>query len=117
MKKIFYLFCVAVVSASCVTQAKYNEVLESEANLYAQAQECDKELNKAKAKIQDLETLVAKLNQEKVMECRVSFSNYYFHEKFEGNVNSFLNYIKDEKEKKEVSKKEEAKVHLFYFCN
>lgn len=65
MKKIFYLFCVAVVSASCVTQAKYNEVLESEANLYAQAQECDKELNKAKAKIQDLETLVAKLNQEK----------------------------------------------------
>ena len=45
---------------------------------------------------------MTKLNQEKVMECRVSFSDYYFHEKFEGNVNSFLNYIKDEKEKKEV---------------
>lgn len=65
MKKIFYLFCVAVITASCVSQAKYNELLESEANLYTQAKECDKELNKAKAKIQDLETLVAKLNQEK----------------------------------------------------
>ena len=65
MKKIFYLFCLAVLSASCVTQAKYNEVLESEANLYAQAQECDKELNKAKAKIQDLETKLSKLNKEK----------------------------------------------------
>ena len=65
MKKLIYLFCIGVIAASCVTQAKYNEVLESEANLYAQAQECDKELNKAKAKIQDLETKLSKLNKEK----------------------------------------------------
>ena len=36
---------------------------------------------------------MAKLNQEKIMECSVSFSDYYFHEKFEGNVNSFLNNL------------------------
>jgi chemotaxis protein MotB len=65
MKKIFYLFCLAVLSASCVTQAKYNEVVESEARLYEQAKECDKELNKAKAKITDLEAKIAKLSQEK----------------------------------------------------
>jgi chromosome segregation ATPase len=65
MKKLIYLFCAGILASSCVTQAKYNEVLESEANLYAQVQECDKELNKAKAKIQDLETKLSKLIKEK----------------------------------------------------
>ena len=65
MKKIIYLFCVGIFASSCVTQAKYNEVVESEARLYEQAQECDKELNKANAKIQDLETKLSKLSKEK----------------------------------------------------
>lgn len=55
----------AVIAASCVTKAKYNEVLDSEARLYEQAKECDKNLNKANAKISDLEAQLAKLNKEK----------------------------------------------------
>ena len=65
MKKLIYLFCIGILASSCVSQAKYNEVLDSEARLYAQAKECDKELNKAKAKISDLEAQIAKLSQEK----------------------------------------------------
>lgn len=65
MKKLIYLFCAGILAASCVTQAKYNEVVDSEARLYEQAKECDKNLNKANAKIADLEAQVAKLNQEK----------------------------------------------------
>jgi chemotaxis protein MotB len=65
MKKLIYLFCAGILSSSCVTQAKYNEVVESEARLYEQAKECDKDLNKAKAKISDLEAQIAKLSQEK----------------------------------------------------
>ena len=65
MKKVIYLFCVAVIAASCVTKAKYNEVLDSEARLYEQAKECDKNLNKANAKISDLEAQIAKLTAEK----------------------------------------------------
>ena len=65
MKKVIYLFCMAVIAASCVTKAKYNEVLDSEARLYEQAKECDKNLNKANAKISDLEAQLAKLNKEK----------------------------------------------------
>ncbi|MEE0989894.1 MAG: OmpA family protein [Paludibacteraceae bacterium] len=65
MKKLIYLFCAGILASSCVTQAKYNEVVESEARLYEQAKECDKDLNKAKAKISDLEAQIAKLSQEK----------------------------------------------------
>ena len=65
MKKLIYLLCAGILAASCVTQAKYNEVLDSEARLYEQAKNCDKELNKAKAKISDLEAQIAKLSQEK----------------------------------------------------
>ena len=65
MKKLIYLFCAGILAASCVTQAKYNEVLDSEAKLYEQAKECDKELNKANAKISDLEAQIAKLSKEK----------------------------------------------------
>lgn len=65
MKKLIYLFCAGILAASCVTQAKYNEVVDSEARLYEQAKECDKDLNKANAKISDLEAQIAKLNQEK----------------------------------------------------
>ena len=65
MKKLIYLFCAGILASSCVTQAKYNEVLDSEAKLYEQAKECDKELNKANAKISDLEAQIAKLSKEK----------------------------------------------------
>ena len=65
MKKLIYLFCAGILAASCVTQAKYNEVVDSEAKLYEQAKECDKELNKANAKISDLEAQIAKLSKEK----------------------------------------------------
>lgn len=65
MKKLIYLFCAGILASSCVTQAKYNEVVESEARLYEQAKECDKNLNKANSKIKDLENLASKMKQEK----------------------------------------------------
>lgn len=65
MKKIIYLFCVAIISVSCVSQAKYNEVLESEAKLYEEAKDCDKKLAQANAKNKDLEAQIAKLKSEK----------------------------------------------------
>ena len=39
MKKLIYLFCAGILASSCVTQAKYNEEVESEARLYEQAKE------------------------------------------------------------------------------
>lgn len=65
MKKLIYLFCAGILASSCVTQAKYNEVVESESRLYEQSKECDKNLNKANSKIKDLENLVSKMKQEK----------------------------------------------------
>lgn len=65
MKKIIYFFCIAVFSASCVTQAKYNEVLESEAKLYEQTKDCEKNLSQMAAKNKDLEAKINQLNIEK----------------------------------------------------
>ncbi len=65
MKKIIFLFCIGIIATSCVTKAKYNEVLDSESKLYEQAKECNKELNKANAKISDLEAQITKLSKEK----------------------------------------------------